>query len=238
MPKMLELFAGTRSVGREFERDGWETYSVEWDKKFKDISLYADISKLTAEDIVKLCKGVPDVIWLSPDCTSYSVSAIFHHREKKGDTLAPKSDYAKFCDATNEHVMELLEELKPKYFFIENPRAGMRKMDFITERERSGFMTRYTVTYCQYSDFRMKPTDIWTNHPNPQFKPPCHYGDTCHEKAPRGSRNGSQRLKNAMERARIPEKLCRHIVEICNEGLGFTPVPQPRKIQTTMDRFI
>ena len=134
MPKMLELFAGTRSVGREFEKDGWDTYSVEWDKKFKDISLYADISKLTAEDIVRLCKGVPDVVWLSPDCTSYSLSAISYHREKVGDTLLPKSDYAKFCDQTNEHVMELLEELKPKYFFIENPRAGMRKMDFIRER--------------------------------------------------------------------------------------------------------
>lgn len=136
MPKMLELFAGTRSVGREFEKAGWETYSVEWDKKFKDISLYADISTLTADDIRELCGGVPDVIWLSPDCTSYSVSAIFHHREKVGDRLLPKSDYAKFCDRTNEHVMELLEELKPKYFFIENPRAGMRKMDFMRERER------------------------------------------------------------------------------------------------------
>lgn len=83
------------------------------------------------------------------------------------------------------------------------------------EREREGFMTRYTVTYCQYGDFRMKPTDIWTNHPNPQFKPACHYGDTCHVKAPRGTRLGSQSLKDSKERARIPEQLCRHIVEIC-----------------------
>lgn len=217
MPKMLDLFAGTRSVSREFEKAGWETYSVDWDRKFKDISLYADISKLTADDVVKLCGGVPDAVWISPDCTSYSVSAIFHHRQKVGDTLVPKSDYAKFCDSTNEHVMQLLEELRPKYFFIENPRAGMRKMDFIRERERTGFMKRYTVTYCQYSDFRMKPTDIWTNHPDPQFKPPCHYGDSCHEKAPRGSRNGSQKLKNAIERAKIPEPLCKHIVEICSD---------------------
>lgn len=68
MPKMLDLFAGTRSVSREFEKAGWETYSVEWDKKFKNISLYADISKLTAQDIIRLCGGRPDVIWASPDC--------------------------------------------------------------------------------------------------------------------------------------------------------------------------
>lgn len=150
------------------------------------------------------------------NCTSYSVSAISHHRQKVGDTLRPISEYAMFCDRTNNHVLELIAQLKPKYFFIENPRAGMRKMEFMRARERAGFMKRYTVTYCQYGDFRMKPTDIWTNHPNPQFKPPCNYGDSCHEHAPRGSVAGSQRLKNAKERARIPEQLCRHIVRICS----------------------
>ena len=213
--KMLDLFAGTRSVSREFEKAGWETYSVEWDKKFEDISLYADISKLTVEDVIALCGGKPDVIWASPDCSSYSVAAIFYHREKVGKSLRPKTDYAKFCDSTNAHVLDLIQELNPKYFFIENPRAGLRKMDFMIERERSGFMKRYTVTYCQYGDFRMKPTDIWTNHPNPEFKPPCHYGDPCHEKAPRGSKCGSQSLNGSMERARIPVELCKHIVEIC-----------------------
>jgi hypothetical protein len=71
----------------------------------------------------------------------------------------------------------------------------------------------------------MKPTDIWTNHPNPQFLPPCHNGDTCHEAAPRGSRTGTQGLKNAMERSRIPDKLCEHIVDIC-EGKIITDIPR------------
>lgn len=216
MPKMLDLFAGTRSVSREFEKAGWETYSVEWDKKFKDISLYADISKLTAQDIIKLCGGRPDVIWLSPPCQSYSVSAISYHREKVDGTLRPKSEFAKQSDELNKHCLALLDELQPKYFFIENPRAGLRKMDFMIEREKSGFMKRYTTTYCQWGEKRMKPTDIWTNHPNPRIKPPCNYGDTCHESAPRGARTGSQGLKNAVERARIPEQLCKHIVRICS----------------------
>lgn len=76
-------------------------------------------------------------------------------------------------------------------------------------------LPRYTVTYCQYGDTRMKPTDIWTNHPNPQFKPPCHNGDTCHVAAPRGARTGTQGLKGARERAIIPKLLCEHIVDIC-----------------------
>ena len=76
---------------------------------------------------------------------------------------------------------------------------------------------RYTVTYCKYCDTRMKPTDIWTNHPNPKFKPPCKNGDPCHEAAPRGSKTGTQGLKGAKERSKIPKQLCEHIVDICEE---------------------
>jgi hypothetical protein len=63
----------------------------------------------------------------------------------------------------------------------------------------------------------MKPTDIWTNHPNPMFKPMCKNGDTCHVAAPRGSKTGTQGLKGSKERSVIPRLLCEHIVDICEE---------------------
>lgn len=208
---VLELFAGTRSISKAFEKRGHKTFSIEWNKEFKDISLYEDINNITVEDVIKLCGGIPDVIWASPDCTTYSIAAISHHRKKNEITgnLEPISDYAKFCDKTNIHVLELIRDLQPKYYFIENPRGGLRKMDFMKD------LPRYTVTYCQYGDNRMKPTDIWTNHPKPQFKSMCKNGDSCHVSAPRGSKTGTQGLRGAMERAIIPEDLCNHIVDIC-----------------------
>ncbi|MEB8141620.1 DNA cytosine methyltransferase [Mammaliicoccus sciuri] len=153
--KILELFAGTRSVGKSFEEEGHQVFSVEWDKKHQNIDLYTDISQLTADEVLDKF-GRPDVIWASPDCTSYSIAGISHHRTRDELTgnLLPKSEYAKFCDATNKNVLKLIEELQPKYWFIENPRGGLRKMDFMKE------LPRYTVTYCQYGDTRMKPTDI------------------------------------------------------------------------------
>ena len=209
--KVLELFAGTRSIGKAFESRGHEVYSVEWDKNFENIDLYADIMTVTAEQILKEF-GRPDVIWASPDCTTYSVAAISKHRQKEPNgNLKPMTEYAEFCDKVNAHVVELIKELKPKYYFIENPVGGLRKMDFMQG------LSRYTVTYCQYGERRQKPTDIWTNHPNPKFKEPCKRGAPCHDAAPRGSRTGTQALKNAREKARIPVMLCEHIVDICEE---------------------
>ncbi len=216
---MLELFAGTHVVSDAFRRAGWETYTVEWDRRFDGITLYEDVSKLSVDDIVKLCRGHPDVIWASPDCTSYSVMAISTHRHKVGDVLMPKTPYAEFCDRTNEHVVDLIRALAPTYCFIENPMGGFRTMPFIRAGEREGLFKRYTVTYCQYGETRQKPTDIWTNHPAPAFKPPCKRGAPCHMSAPRGSKNGTQGIKVAIERAKIPALLCDHIVEICSSAV-------------------
>lgn len=214
--KVLELFAGTRSIGKAFEKRGHEVFSVEWNKDFKNIDLYADILTVTAEDIIRSF-GRPDVIWASPDCTTFSIAAISHHRRQNPETgnLDPVSDYAKFCDQVDKHVLQLIRDLKPKYYFIENPRGGMRKMEWMQG------LPRYTVTYCQYetdkpvSERRMKPTDIWTNHPDPRFKPMCKNGSPCHEAAPRGSKTGTQGLKGSKERSVIPAQLCDHIAEIC-----------------------
>lgn len=154
--KVLELFAGTRSIGKAFEAAGHEVFSVEWDRDFKDIDLYKDISQLTAAEILERF-GRPDVIWASPDCTTYSIAAISHHRRKDAVT---------------------------------------GNLDPVSER-------------------RMKPTDIFTNHPDPGFKPMCKNGSPCHARAPRGAKTGTQGLKGSKERSVIPAELCKHIAEIC-----------------------
>ena len=205
--KVLELFCGTKSISNAFKERGHEVFTVDWEKSFSP-TLCADIGNLTADQIKEMCGGVPDVIWASPDCTTFSIAAISHHRTRSADgVLLPKSDYAKRCDEIDKNVIALIAELKPKYWFIENPRGGMRNLN----------KYRHTVTYCQYGDFRMKPTDIWTNHPSPDFKPPCKNGDPCHERAPRGSKTGTQGIAGAKDRSRIPKELCEHIVDICEK---------------------
>ena len=210
--KVLELFSGTGVLSAAFRERGHTTLTVDWEESHKP-DLKADIGTLSADDVVRLF-GRPDVIWASPDCTTYSVMCISRHR----DGVKPKSEYAARCDRVNAHVCDLIRQLKPKAWFIENPVGMLRKMPFIQTLLEDTGGRRHTVTYCQYGERRQKPTDIFTNHPDPQFHPPCRRGDKCHDAAPRGSRTGTQGLKGKALRAKIPKELCDHVVRIC-EGL-------------------
>jgi len=214
--KVLELFSGTRSVSKAFEAHGHETFCVEWDRQF-EADLYMDIGKLKAEKVLKLF-GRPDVIWMSPQCDTFSVAAISKHRREngRGGGLVAISEKAMQDDRVDVNCMRLLRDLQPLAFWIENPRGGMRRAEWIQ------WCPRHTVTYCQYTmdlpleQRRMKPTDLWCNIPNPGLKPPCNNGDPCHVRAPRGARTGTQGL-SPVDRARIPEHLCEHIVEITED---------------------
>ena len=151
------------------------------------------------------------MLWASPPCEGFSVAAIGRNWDK--ETRAPKSPSARLGVAILKRTLALIAELKPRKWYIENPRGMMRKIipDILNA---SGLAWRQvTVTYCQYGDSRMKPTDIWTNDMDWQPKPPCRNGDTCHVAAPRGSKTGTQGIKGARERSRIPAEIFDEILD-------------------------
>ena len=208
--KVLELHAGSRSIGKVAENLGYEVFSVDWND-FENIDLVKDIEFLTVEDI----PFIPDIIWTAPDCTTYSIAAISHHR----NGILPVSDYANKCDNVNLNVMGLINKfmnLNPNLkWFVENPRGMMRKMPWMKN------LPRVTVWYCTYGDSRAKPTDIWSNNiysifnPNGWIpKPECHNGNkNCHhESAPRGSKTGTQGISGSYTRSMYPDKLCYDIL--------------------------
>ena len=209
--KVLELFSGTECMSNAFRAKGHECFTIDWDQAFPS-SLHIDIMKVTPEMILEQF-GQPDVIWAAFDCTTFSLAAISKHRRKNPETgnLDPISDYAKYCDKVNQHALELIRALKPKYFFIENPVGGLCSMDYMQG------IPKYMITYCKYGFPYQKRTHIFTNHPNPDFIPPCKNGDKCHESAPRGSKTGLQGIKGKAARCMYPPKLCEHIVEICEK---------------------
>lgn len=207
--KVLELFAGSRSIGKAAEELGHQVFSVDINA-FHNINLVQDIEFLDRSQI----PFIPDIIWASPPCTTYSIAAISTHR----DGIVPKSEFAIKSDRLLDKVIEIVSWFPESKSFIENPRGMMRKMPPMKK------LDRVTVWYCKYGDTRAKPTDIWTNHLysifNPEGwkpRPQCFNGNTkCHhEEAPRGSRTGTQGLKNDYERSKIPYELCIEILKSC-----------------------
>jgi hypothetical protein len=202
--KVLELFAGSRSIGKEAEKLNFNVFSSDINN-FDRIDYVVNILEF---DYTKVPFN-PDVIWASPPCTGFSVAALGHHWTGGKNAYIPKTDTAKLGIELAKKTIEIINYYNPKYFFIENPRGLLRKMDFMNN------FIRHTVTYCQYGDNRMKPTDIWTNSNVWTPRKPCKNGDSCHISAPRGSRTGTQGLKGAYERSKIPELLCKEILESC-----------------------
>ena len=202
--KVLELFAGSRSIGKASEILGYQVFSsdlINFEKiDYVTSILDFDINKVPFQ---------PDIIWASPPCTAFSVAAIGKNWTKDGDNYIAKNPRANFGLELVKKTIQIIQALKPTYFFIENPRGMLRKMPIMADLNRQG------VTYCQYGDTRMKPTDIWTNSLNWIPRPMCKNGDDCHIAAPRGSSTGTQGLKGAYERSKIPEDLCLEILKSC-----------------------
>lgn len=198
--KILELFAGTASFSNAALELGHETFTSDFDSSF-DVHYVVDILQF---DVNKL-PWKPDIIWASPPCEGFSVASIGHHWNHDN---TPKTKKAALSVQIVEKTLSIIEELKPRYYFIENPRGKLRKLPLMQHHQY-----HHTVTYCQYGDTRMKPTDIWTNFPNWTPKKMCKNGDTCHISAPRGSRTGTQGIKTYKDRSRIPAELCKEIIQ-------------------------
>ena len=211
--KVLELFAGSRSFSKVAEDLGHESYCTDI-QSFEKIDQVCSIFDFDVEKML-LEYGRPNIIWASPPCTTFSIASVSHHWIRQGDTLTPKSKDAEIGIKIVEKTIEIIKTIQPKYFYIENPRGMLRKMCIMSDT----YFMRNTVWYCQYFDGiginRAKPTDIWTNNLTWIPRPQCKNGNpNCdHVAAPRGSRTGTQGLKNNYERSKVPQELCKEILK-------------------------
>ena len=212
--KILELFCGTKSISNVFKINGWETLTVDNNSNFKP-DRCMDIKNIESLNIPS--GFFPNMIWASPPCQCFSVASISTHWKGGKKAYIPKTKTCKESLVLLDKTIWIINKFNPEFWFIENPRGVMRKViDKIFKKYGIINYKRVTVTYCRYGDTRMKPTDIWTNNLNWKPKLMCKNGDTCHEAAPRGSKTGTQGLKDSIDRSRIPKELCEEIYHSCN----------------------
>lgn len=216
---ILDLFAGTGSSTAAFEAAGHQVYRVEIDPRHT-ADLHADVTALTRADVIELCGDVPDFIWASPPCTAFSVASIGYYWENGGAFPVPKHPKAVAAQEVVVATLRLIHDLAPNYWLMENPRGMLRKLPVVR-----GY-ARWTITYCQYGDSRMKPTDLWGVMPHYWApRPACKNGDKCHLSAPRGSRTGTQGIAGAIDRSRVPYELSEEVCRAISGGLATEAQP-------------
>jgi hypothetical protein len=127
MPLLLELFCGTHSVGRQFEAEGWEVYSVDIDPS-RNATWIGDVRDFDHATLPRR----PDFIWASPVCTRYNIA---HTTAKTPRDL----------DWADSLVLAALriQEACGCPMLMENPASSMLK-----DRPFTRGVNRVVVDYC------------------------------------------------------------------------------------------
>lgn len=199
--KLLELFKGTGSVGKVAKKMGYEVVSLDLDPIFTpDIEtdiLYWDYKKFYNDT-----KFIPDIIWASPPCNTFSPLA-YSLKERDTKTAEPKSERAKEGTKILHKTLEIIDFFKKKNpkldFVIENPRGMMRHDKKIQK------LVLNNTYYCLYGDKRRKSTDFFSNRDLGLISPE-------EEKC-----EGDQVLVVDLpleDRYKIPSKLIKHIFNV------------------------
>jgi hypothetical protein len=204
--KVIDLFAGSRSVGKVCEDLGFQYFSVDNNPKLKQIDLIKNVLDLDISDF----PFRPDVVWASPPCTLFSnanSTALQQHfnkvyRSSREFVYFAKSEEAKNAIEIVKKTLALIQELKPKYFYIENPAQG--RMKHLQELRH---IYRVKIAYYDYGFNYWKPTNIFTNNTN--WKPRK-------MTAKRDLKNhitmGGNNYQNAYERSKVPYELIHEIL--------------------------
>ena len=197
---IFDFFAGTGSATKAFEDRGHTVVKVELDTFFE--ANERNIFDLTASYLIEKY-GQPDFIWASPPCQKFSVASLWKYWSKGNPHPIPKHPSVYEAIDLIKHTLTLINDLNPtKGWLMENPRGMLRKLEVVQD------LPRKTITYCQYGDTRMKPTDLWGYVDNWIERPMCRPRANCHESSPAGTNSGGTgKLKNARLRSMIPYQL-------------------------------
>ena len=200
---IYDLCSVTGSATQAFKDAGHTVIRFELDDSF-EANEHVDVGTLNAAELIAKY-GMPTFVWASPPCTAFSVASIGRHWNKD---KTPKSELAHKSISLVSRTLELIKNINPYAWLIENPRGMLRKQPIMD------YIDRHTITYCAYGDTRMKPTDLWGYVPSWTPRQSCSNGQPCHIAAPRGSRTGTQGIKGAKSRSMIPLALSQELLEV------------------------
>jgi hypothetical protein len=129
MKRLLELFCGTKSMGREAEALGWEVVSVDIRADFEP-TILCDLLEYDYKAAWK--PGEFLMIHASPPCTLYSI--------------AQKNRDPETGNLLTQRTKDIIDYIQPKYVCVENPAASLMWHQGIFPWPKK------LASYCKYTD--------------------------------------------------------------------------------------
>lgn len=148
--RVLELFCGTKSVGKVCEKHGMEVVSVDICNKWNP-TYCMDVLDITDSFLDSL--GHFDMIWASPDCRHYSKI------RRNWKALGHRPPDIEYANRVVQKTLYIIEYLRPRHWFIENPATGLLKQQSFMQN-----LPMKTCCYCRYdASYPKKETAIWSS---------------------------------------------------------------------------
>lgn len=198
MPFLLELFSGTKSVGRVFEKAGWDVLAVD-NSEVRSPDVCASL--LDWDYRSALTPTLPTALWASPPCTTWSLATQKH---RQLPDLAPRTLLAVEAELLVWRTLEIVHYLTAEHerrgtafhWAIENPQGRLRHFSPMQA------LPRASVDYCMLGRPYRKRTDVWTSTPEALEGLEC----VCERHATQATRVMSGRLGS------VPEGLTERLV--------------------------
>ena len=216
MALLIELFCGSATISNEFAANGYKTLSLD-NRLRKGICVpdfRCDIMKVSAGEIInQVLIKYPGInyqdhkliVWASVPCQIWSHAAgNVHFRESLATSTAAKESIKLL-----NHTLEIIDELQPVLYFIENPRGHLRYwkplIDWLVKHDG---MIKQT-SWGSYGFPTPKPTNIFTNAHDFKLR----------EMAPFGRGAKAEKDFNNLtvcERQKVPRTFANELLNYCN----------------------